>query len=304
MNATASTLFSEGFLKGYFDVIGAMLSSKPVFQADAVEDATAANVQDVLSEFPLMIQARVPGGGAVIVFTTLEDARQIVSAVTGEEPRDAPALAEDETAAMKDIFDPCMGGGTGHFRETNDKVVELEPAEIQMVSTEQSDEVLHVLGDVATVLRYSYEVPEIVDGGTGALMFYQALEAILPLEATASDGTDDAVQGIVEERFGTPEAVEEKAAAVPREASGNINMILDIALNVSVRLGRVEMPLGRVLDLGPGSIIEVGHSVDDPVELLVNNKLIARGEVVVVEEKFGLRITEIVSQTERIESLR
>jgi flagellar motor switch protein FliN/FliY len=304
MNATASTLFSEGFLKGYFDVIGAMLSSKPVFQADAVEDATAANVQDVLSEFPLMIQARVPGGGAVIVFTTLEDARQIVSAVTGEEPRDAPALAEDETAAMKDIFDPCMGGGTGHFRETNDKVVELEPAEIQMVSTEQSDEVLHVLGDVATVLRYSYEVPEIVDGGTGALMFSQALEAILPLEATASDGTDDAVQGIVEERFGTPEAVEEKAAAVPREASGNINMILDIALNVSVRLGRVEMPLGRVLDLGPGSIIEVGHSVDDPVELLVNNKLIARGEVVVVEEKFGLRITEIVSQTERIESLR
>lgn len=305
MNATASTLFAEGFLKGYFDVIGAMLSSKPVFQADAVEDATAANVQDVLSEFPLMIQARVPGGGAVIVLTTLEDARQIVSAVTGEEPRDAPALAEDETAAMKDIFDPCMGGGTGHFRETNDKVVELEPAEIQMVSTEQSDEVLHVLGDGATVLRYSYEVPEIVDGGTGALMFSQALEAILPLEATASDGTDDAVQGIVEERFGTPEAVEEKAAAaVPREASGNINMILDIALNVSVRLGRVEMPLGRVLELGPGSIIEVGHSVDDPVELLVNNKLIARGEVVVVEEKFGLRITEIVSQTERIESLR
>ena len=57
-------------------------------------------------------------------------------------------------------------------------------------------------------------------------------------------------------------------------------------------------------DFGPGSIIEVGHLVDEPVELLVNDKLIARGDVVVVDEKFGLRITEIISQEERIESLR
>jgi flagellar motor switch protein FliN/FliY len=58
------------------------------------------------------------------------------------------------------------------------------------------------------------------------------------------------------------------------------------------------------MKLGPGSIIEVGHMVDEPVDLLVNGKLIARGDVVVVDEKFGLRITEIVSARERIESLR
>jgi flagellar motor switch protein FliN/FliY len=56
--------------------------------------------------------------------------------------------------------------------------------------------------------------------------------------------------------------------------------------------------------LGPGSILEVGKTVDEPVELLVNNRLVARGDVVVVDEKFGLRITEIVSREERIESLR
>ncbi len=55
---------------------------------------------------------------------------------------------------------------------------------------------------------------------------------------------------------------------------------------------------------GPGSIIEVGHLIDEPVELLVNDKLIARGDVVVVDEKFGLRITEIISPEERIETLR
>ncbi|MFO7976960.1 MAG: flagellar motor switch protein FliN [Candidatus Hydrogenedentota bacterium] len=304
MNAAASTLFAEGFLKGYFDVIGAMLSAKPAFQASPPEEATAGNVQDVLQEFPLMMQATVPDSGAVIVLMTLENARQIVSAVMGESPRDTPELADDEIAAMKEIFDPCMGGGAGHFKEKHDKEIELRPAEIQMVSAERSDEMLRGLGNKAGVVRYSYEVPEIVDGGGGALLFSQTIEDSMPLENAAGEGGEDEVQGIVEERFGASNASEGAPSAAVREAAGNINMILDIALTVTVRLGRVEMPLGRVLELGPGSIIEVGHSVDEPVELLVNNKLIARGDVVVVEEKFGLRITEIVSQTERIESLR
>ena len=71
-----------------------------------------------------------------------------------------------------------------------------------------------------------------------------------------------------------------------------------------INLWTKEMPINEILSLGPGSIIEVGHLVDEPVELLVNDKLIARGDVVVVDEKFGLRITEIVSPRERIESLR
>jgi flagellar motor switch protein FliN/FliY len=85
---------------------------------------------------------------------------------------------------------------------------------------------------------------------------------------------------------------------------GNLDMVLDIGLIATARLGHVEMPIGDILKLGPGSIIEVGHMVDEPVDLLVNGKLIARGDVVVVDEKFGLRITEIVSARERIESLR
>jgi flagellar motor switch protein FliN/FliY len=112
------------------------------------------------------------------------------------------------------------------------------------------------------------------------------------------------VKDIVQDSFGAPAGERRASQALSRELPGNIDMILDIGLTVTARLGRIEMPLGQVLELGPGSIIDVGHSIDEPVELLVNNKLIARGDVVVVEEKFGLRITEIVSPSERIESLR
>ncbi|MCC6797353.1 MAG: flagellar motor switch protein FliN [Candidatus Hydrogenedentes bacterium] len=91
---------------------------------------------------------------------------------------------------------------------------------------------------------------------------------------------------------------------VPLADPRNLDMVLDIRLTATARLGRVEMQISDILTLGPGSIIEVGHLVDEPVELLVNDKLIARGDVVVVDEKFGLRITEIISPRERIESLR
>lgn len=84
----------------------------------------------------------------------------------------------------------------------------------------------------------------------------------------------------------------------------NIERVLDITLIATARLGRVEMSIGDILALGPGSIVDIGRMIAEPVDLLVNDKLIARGDIVVVEEKFGLRITEIITPEQRIETLR
>ncbi len=74
----------------------------------------------------------------------------------------------------------------------------------------------------------------------------------------------------------------------------NIDLLMDVALDVVIELGRTVMPLKEVLNLGPGAVIELDKLAGDPVDILVNNKLVARGEVVVIEENFGVRITEIV----------
>ncbi|MBF0477389.1 MAG: flagellar motor switch protein FliN [Deltaproteobacteria bacterium] len=84
----------------------------------------------------------------------------------------------------------------------------------------------------------------------------------------------------------------------------NLDFILDIPLNVSVELGRTKMQINDLLQLGQGSVIELNKLAGEPMEILVNNKLIARGEVVVVNEKFGVRLTEIITPLERIEQLR
>ena len=92
------------------------------------------------------------------------------------------------------------------------------------------------------------------------------------------------------------------ASGPPREA-GNLDLLLDIQLPVVVRMGQTEMQMGELLKLTPGSILELNRSADAPVELLVNGKLIAKGEVVVVDGNFAFRITEIDTRAARIRSL-
>jgi flagellar motor switch protein FliN/FliY len=92
-------------------------------------------------------------------------------------------------------------------------------------------------------------------------------------------------------------------ATGPAVDPGNLDLLLDIELQLVVRMGQTEMQMGELLKLTPGSILEMNRSADAPVELLVNGKLIAKGEVVVVEGNFAFRITEIESKAARIRSL-
>ena len=106
-------------------------------------------------------------------------------------------------------------------------------------------------------------------------------------------------------------AVEEQEGDINEEEGGkadegkeaNLDLILDIPLSVTVELGRSKMLINDLLQLGQGSVVELTKLVGDPLEVLVNDKLVARGEVVVVNEKFGVRLTDIVTPMERVKSL-
>jgi len=83
----------------------------------------------------------------------------------------------------------------------------------------------------------------------------------------------------------------------------DISRLLDVSLNISVELGRKQMQIKEILELGPGKIVELEKLAGEPVDLLVNGKLLARGEVVVVDENFGVRITELIDPKDRIKML-
>ncbi len=100
---------------------------------------------------------------------------------------------------------------------------------------------------------------------------------------------------------------EETVANKPEEHEAtdaqDLEFILDIPLELSVELGRRKMLVNDLLQLGQGSIVELNKLAGEPLEIFINNKLVARGEVVVVNEKFGVRLTDIITPMERIRSL-
>jgi flagellar motor switch protein FliN len=94
-------------------------------------------------------------------------------------------------------------------------------------------------------------------------------------------------------------------AQVPLPAlSAGVELLLDIELEAALRFGCKELPLGEILDLGPGDVVQLDRNVADPVDLIVGDKIVARGEVVLVNGNFGLRITEVAAPRKRLESIR
>jgi flagellar motor switch protein FliN/FliY len=112
-------------------------------------------------------------------------------------------------------------------------------------------------------------------------------------DMTLEHNEEDTVKRAKFEAFGEP------IRETP-EGHGNINLLLDVPLPVSVELGRTTMTIRDILDLGTGSVVEVNRVAGEPVDILVNGRLVARGEVVVIDENFGVRILDMVSPEERL----
>ena len=128
-------------------------------------------------------------------------------------------------------------------------------------------------------------------------------------------GPDGSSSPVIEEKAGKDEVEEKKNEAVSpdfneiKDEKGDgealdLNFLLDIPLDVTVELGKTKMIINDLLQLGQGSVLELPKLVGEPLEVLVNNKLVARGEPVMVNEKFGIRLTDIISPFERIEHLK
>jgi flagellar motor switch protein FliN/FliY len=108
---------------------------------------------------------------------------------------------------------------------------------------------------------------------------------------------------MVDENSTTEEESEEMDEKTEEQQARELDFILDIPLELSVELGKTKMLVNDLLQLGQGSIIELNKLAGEPLEVYINRKLIARGEVVVVNEKFGVRLTDVITPIDRVKSL-
>lgn len=121
-------------------------------------------------------------------------------------------------------------------------------------------------------------------------------------EAKPETTTDNAIAALGADAA-TPASFTNFGEDVPAVAGNDINMILDIPVQLTVELGRTRIPIKHILQLAQGSVVELEAMAGEPMDVLVNGYLIAQGEVVVVNEKFGIRLTDIVTPSERMRRL-
>jgi len=134
------------------------------------------------------------------------------------------------------------------------------------------------------------------------LLDTESVHAILGLQQEEEEEAPaaDSPFGQVEASSG---ASTDGAAGGPPDDAGGLELLMDIPLEISVELGRVKMLVKEVVELGTGSIVEIDKAAGEPVDVMVNGRPVARGEVVVIEDNFGVRITEILNPMERLAKL-
>ena len=120
-------------------------------------------------------------------------------------------------------------------------------------------------------------------------------EALLEQKSTDNSPSEPAGGGVL-----SGDAPKSFSSMIGDGSSNDINMVLDIPVQLSVELGRTKVPIKHILQLGQGSVVELDALAGEPMDVLVNGYLIAQGEVVVVNDKFGIRLTDVVTPSERL----
>jgi flagellar motor switch protein FliN/FliY len=120
--------------------------------------------------------------------------------------------------------------------------------------------------------------------------------------AMAESGDDEG--GEIEVETAELEVLSDEKASITVEEKRKLDTILDIPVTISMEVGRSAISIRNLLQLNQGSVVELDRVAGEPLDVMINGTLIAHGEVVVVNDKFGIRLTDVISQTERIKKLR
>ncbi|MEX1221300.1 MAG: flagellar motor switch protein FliN [Idiomarina sp.] len=123
-------------------------------------------------------------------------------------------------------------------------------------------------------------------------------------EQAQSEGDDDGDEGAAVQAAELEELVDDENREITSGEKRKLDAILDIPVTISMEVGRSQISIRNLLQLNQGSVVELERVAGEPLDVLVNGTLIAHGEVVVVNDKFGIRLTDVISQIERIRKLR
>ncbi|MGB9682396.1 MAG: flagellar motor switch protein FliN [bacterium] len=240
--------------------------------------------------------------GRLIFLLDGDVALLIASLMMGEETP-LKEFNELSMSALSEAFSQMIGTITLSLSEVMKKKLQITPTELRLLDDKYREIIFNK--DV-TCFRYLFKIDGQPDSELFQFIGKDSEEKLLPrVSAVAPDlqlkNTTDNNPKLEGTSSVQPVNFQPLVASKPKEPASNLDLLIDVPIQVSVELGRTKMLIKDILVLSPGSIIELEKLAGEPVDILANGKLIAKGEVVVIDENFGVRITEILNPEKKME---
>ena len=257
--------------------------------------------------------------GSSILVLAIPDAAVVADLMMGGEGAASDELTEMQSSAVAEAMNQMMGGAAGAIAELTGRSVQIAAPGVDIVDLAEGG-APGMSGPANLLVRASF--PLVVEGlldttlmqimpvGFARLLLHRVASrsAAAPPEPVGDAATESDEEPHLRAIPGTTPVARPVTFPTLEDASeapgaGDIALLLDVPLQVTVELGRTQLRIRNVLELVPGSIIELDKLAGEPVDVLVNGKQIARGEVVVIDEEFGVRITDVASHAKRLHGL-
>ncbi|MCE9499582.1 MAG: flagellar motor switch protein FliN [Leptospira sp.] len=297
------------------NTLGTILSKNVRITNATSESRSLAEIRTEVGTSSVCIFSNLSGAlsGRVSFVMSMENASKIINVMMGGMSTGEMDMAQVQT--LKDSLSPIIGTVTAQIGLKLGGGLNGSPAEVVSVKTANDLMLPEGTSFVKTTLNLGIE-------GISSFKVYYILSLatandILTLSkrSSQSKGGGDLGGGMnvqvgAQGQMGSGiNQIGIKSVAFPSLSTAgtpsgqtNLNLLMDVQMSLTVELGRTKMYIKDILGLGEGSIIELDKLAGEPVDLLVNGKLIAKGEVVVIDENFGVRVTDIVSPTDRIKA--
>lgn len=271
-----------------------------------VEVKTSDAVMSELTRKYIQVSMNYTGSvnGRNLIILDMNDAAVISSLMMGEESGAAPAeLTEAHQSTLQEFVSQLLSSSATQLAQKTGGGINTSPPTLSVANS--GNELQLPMGELVKI-TYNINVEGVINS-----KFYHIMEVGLASELVktvarpAAPAQDFSAQAPVGGGGGggvgiSPVKFPPLGEGMPVGVSQNIGLLMDVQLTLTVELGRTKQLVKDILGLGEGSIIELDKLAGEPVDLLVNNKLIAKGEVVVIDENFGVRITDIVSPSDRL----
>ncbi|PRP51259.1 flagellar motor switch phosphatase FliY [Bacillus halotolerans] len=323
--------------------LSTLLNQKVDITTPNVTVIPRSKISDAFPEPYVAIEVNYTEGfsGSNLLVVEQSDAAIIADLMIGGDGKGAdPSLGEIHLSAVQEAMNQMMGSAATSMSTVFSKKIDISPPRVELLDVNEEKGTDRIPADEMLVkVSFRLKVGELIDSNIMQLYpltFAKDLISSLmnteespaeettpepevtyeqPKEPVMPEPRNEPQQQAPAKRQGKPK----KAAPVqvsPVEFSSfdpnesiqapinNLDMLLDIPLSITVELGRTKRSVKEILELSAGSIIELDKLAGEPVDILVNQRIVAKGEVVVIEENFGVRVTDILSQAERINNLK